>query len=294
MIQRHLPYFAVVAEEQHFQRAADRLGITQSALSRRIQLLEQELGITLFERTTRGARLSPAGISFYHDVRTISRDLDKAVDRARQVMKGDVGTIKVGINPSAAASPAFVAVLETFRRENPDVVINFDMLYSDEQVDALKNRQLDFGFLYRFRAIPELELAELSLHRLLLLLPREHALATAPHVSITDLETIPFVWPRRLQAPSLYDWMIATCHRAGFSPQIQMEVQTVDSVVNFVAIGVGVGFVMEHQLLHLPDAVVARRVDGFDLEVSLCLGWRSDARSPMLPHLLDVVRRVRT
>src|SRR5579871_6337809 len=133
MIERHLPYFVVVAQEEHFQRAADRLGITQSALSRRVQLLEEELGFQLFERRPRGVKLSPAGACFYKDVRQYMINLRQSVERARNVVMGAGGQITVGINPSSASNPHVMRMFKKFREDHGSVGLNLKMIYSDQQ-----------------------------------------------------------------------------------------------------------------------------------------------------------------
>jgi len=293
MIERHLPYFAVVAEEQHFQRAADRLGVTQSALSRRIQLLEHELGVKLFERSARGVKLSPAGESFYDDVCKIRSDLARATNRARGAMRGELGRVNFAINPSASYSPLVIRLLQIFRKQNSLIELNMEMSYSEEQVVRLEAGTIDVGLLYQFRFAPNLTYTDVSSDRLLLILSKDEPLALKPALSVEDLETLDFVWPRRSHSPRVSDWMIAACNRAGFSPRISMEVDTVESVMNIVAIGVGAGFAMEFQVDRLPPSVIAREVDWLTLEAPLCLAWRSDNDSPVLPRFAEALEQAR-
>src|ERR1700692_4540676 len=93
---RHLRYFVAVGEEQHYGRAAERLGIAQSASSRQIQALEKGLGLTLFDRLPRGVKLSAAGKLFLSDARRILQDVDEAKLRAERVATGKAGTLRVG------------------------------------------------------------------------------------------------------------------------------------------------------------------------------------------------------
>src|SRR2546427_36681 len=93
---RHLRYFVVVGEEQHYGRAARRLHVAQPALSRQIQDLEDELGCKLFERLPRGVRISPAGKSFLEDARRILQQVNEAAMRVGRVARGQSGTLRVG------------------------------------------------------------------------------------------------------------------------------------------------------------------------------------------------------
>src|SRR4030095_7818944 len=93
---RHLRYFVVVGEEQHFGRAAERLRVAQPALSRQIQDLEGEIGFKLFERLPRGVKISAAGKCFLEDARRILHELNDAIARAKRVASGQSGVLRVG------------------------------------------------------------------------------------------------------------------------------------------------------------------------------------------------------
>src|SRR5215813_8694084 len=95
---RHLRYFVAVGEEEHFGRAAERLHVVQPALTRQIRQLEEEIGCALFERLTRGVRLTEAGKSFLEEARRLLADLGRSVDRTRLVAQGKVGRLRVGFS----------------------------------------------------------------------------------------------------------------------------------------------------------------------------------------------------
>src|SRR5579864_6616 len=99
---RHLRYFVAVGEDQHYGRAAERLGIAQPALSRQVQDLEKELGFALFDRLPRGVKLSAAGNLFLDDARRILREVDEAKLRAERVAKGKAGTLRIGFMESVS------------------------------------------------------------------------------------------------------------------------------------------------------------------------------------------------
>ena len=289
MIERHLPYFVVVAQEEHFQRAADRLGITQSALSRRVQLLEEELGFQLFERRPRGVRLSPAGACFYKDVRQYMIDLGRSVERARNIVKGSGGEITVGINPSSASNPHVMRMLRTFRQDHPSLVLNLKMIYSDQQFIELKNNQIDVGIIYVFNKEPWAKYFDICMDRLVLAMPKEHPAAHKPQLLLEDLRGTQFIWPKRSQSPRIYDHMIAMWNAMGEHPNISIEVQSVESVINIVSMGLAAGFVSAHHQSQLPSAVVVREIADLPVEFPLCLVWRSDFDSPALRHLMSAL-----
>jgi DNA-binding transcriptional LysR family regulator len=110
---RHLRYFVAVGEEQHYGRAAHRLGVAQPALSRQIQDLEREIGFKLFERLPRGVKLSGAGTLFLEDARRILQAVHEAAERASRVARGRSGTLRVGFTENASWQGV---VPESFRR----------------------------------------------------------------------------------------------------------------------------------------------------------------------------------
>src|SRR5579864_3082579 len=99
---RHLRYFVVVGEEQHYGRAARRLRVAQPALSRQIQDLEEEVGFKLFERLSRGVKLSAAGRIFLEDARRILLQVDEAAARAARVARGQAGTLRIGFTENSS------------------------------------------------------------------------------------------------------------------------------------------------------------------------------------------------
>jgi DNA-binding transcriptional LysR family regulator len=289
MVERHLRFFVVTAEEQHFQRAAVRLGMTQSALSRRIQVLEEELGIQLFERLPRGVRLSPAGESFYDDVRNFREALDQAAARARNVMHGAVGQLNIGLNPSAVRHPGLIEGLQAFHRKFEFIDINIQVVFSEEQLAAIQSGDLDAGALYQFTQEPWAAYLHIADGELLLALPKAHPLADKPQIRLQDLAGVKFIWPMRRYSPRMYDRMIAACNAGGLTPNIMTEVRSAEAVLSMVSIGLAVGFVDSHEVGSEPESVIIRRVEDFSVTFPLCLAWNPDRTTPALHNFLSVL-----
>src|SRR5258708_20593224 len=117
---RHLRYFIAAAEELHFGRAAERLGIAQPALSQQIQQLEQEIEALLFHRLTRGVELADAGRVFLDDARAILEHVEQAKAKAQRVARGDQGMIRIGFTGSASFNPIVPGVIKTTGRASPE------------------------------------------------------------------------------------------------------------------------------------------------------------------------------
>ena len=139
---RHLRYFIAVAEELHFGRAAQVLGISQPPLSQQIQALEQEVGARLFERTNRRVELSEAGRLFLEEARLVLAQVDKAADVARRAQLGELGELKIGFTSSAPFNSTIPQAIFSFRQRFPAVHLNLREMSSTQVAEALVDLSL--------------------------------------------------------------------------------------------------------------------------------------------------------
>lgn len=144
---RHLRYFIAVAEELHFGRAAQVLGISQPPLSQQIQALEQQLGARLFERTNRRVELSEAGRLFLQEARLVLAQVDKAADVARRAQLGELGELKIGFTSSAPFNSTIPQAIFSFRQRFPAVHLNLREMSSTMVADALVDESIEVGIM---------------------------------------------------------------------------------------------------------------------------------------------------
>src|SRR6185369_11705098 len=154
---RHLRYFVAVAEELNFRRAAERLHLAQPALSSQIKDLEEELGVRLFDRTTRSVLLTPTGQLFLKEARGILGATVKAEQLVRKAEQGLVGTLRVGVI-SPATGPLLAKILRHFHQKYPGVQLSLSSLTSAEQLRRLRAGELDAGLLRPPVNAPELDM----------------------------------------------------------------------------------------------------------------------------------------
>src|SRR6266511_4136456 len=172
---RHLRYFVAVGEEQHYGHAAERLRIAQPALSRQIQDLEEEIGFKLFDRLSRGVKISAAGKLFLEDARRILQQVDEATMRARRVAYGQSGTLRVGFVESISWHGVVPDSFRYFREHHPDVELHLKPLSSLEQIYAVRSGQLDAGFVFTIaNTDQELAVLEVAVLGLVLAAPKGH------------------------------------------------------------------------------------------------------------------------
>ena len=294
---RHLRYFVVVAEEGHFTRAAERLGMQQPPLSQQIRALEQELGFELFRRHPKGAALTAGGDAFLQEARAILENVDAAVGRAARASSGTVGRLSVGFTSSAAAHPFIPQVMRAYRAAWPEVVLEFREGNAAELTEALVQDKLDVAFLRRPVSRPE----GLSFHclleeELLLVLPVGHpALPRArsrrrPAVPLSALRDERFILVRRSGAPGMYANLVEACVQAGFVPNVAIEVERMLTNISLVAAGAGVSAVpASMQGFHGENVVYCAIQDAPPaLAAPLTLAWRDDGQRPTLRHFIDL------
>jgi DNA-binding transcriptional LysR family regulator len=239
---RHLRYFIAVAEELHFGRAAQQLGISQPPLSQQIQALEQELGARLFERTNRRVELSEAGRLFLEEARLVLAQVDRAADVARRAQLGELGEMKIGFTSSAPFNSSLPKAIYAFRQAFPAVHLNLQEMSSKSVADALVDETIEIG-LMRPLALPDsLSVVELLREPLVAVLSVAHPLAQAEQqgIELKELANEPFVFFPRSYGSGLYAQFLSLARQAGFSPHIAQEAGEAMTIIGLVAAGLGV------------------------------------------------------
>jgi DNA-binding transcriptional LysR family regulator len=239
---RHLRYFLVLADELHYGRAAQRLAITQPPLSLNIQQLEASVGARLFDRDSKGVRLTAAGIAFREAAQALVAQADEARLLAREIEAGAVGRLRVGFVGSVLFR-GLPLWLEAYHARHPRIDVALSELNSQEQIDALLHDRLDVGFVHTPRVPDALHTAFVHAEPFRCCVPDGHALAKRRKVSLVQLRHEPFVLFSRKASPDYYARIIEMCSAHGFYPRVRHEVRHWLSVVSLVAQGMGVSVV---------------------------------------------------
>jgi DNA-binding transcriptional LysR family regulator len=246
---KQLKYFLAVAEEKSFSRAAERLHISQPPLSQQIQKLESELGVRLFARTTRSFELTAAGKALMTDAADLLARMRMTIETVRQIDRGEVGRLRVGIVGSAMWGP-IPKLLEEFHTRFPRVSWTLHELGPNDQIDALRNRQIDVGFWREPRNEDE-ELRQASLRQDLcfrenvcVAVNQNHRLASHPDVELTELAGEPLL-TLALDRSAFARYLVQCCASAGFEPAIFQEALEPQTVLAMVGAGLGVALMPE-------------------------------------------------
>jgi DNA-binding transcriptional LysR family regulator len=283
---RHLRYFAAVAEERHFGRAARRLHMAQPPLSRQIQDLEEELGFQLFDRSRRHVELTPAGDVLQERVRQVFAELERALDDARRASLGETGRVGVGYVSSLAYS-GIAPLLRDFRSRHPDIEVSLRELPPQQQLDALKDGSLQVGFVRSPVEDDDVQKRCLRRERLVVALPANHPLARRRRIALAELAHEPFVMFPRARGPTFYDLLITMCRAAGFSPRIAQEAPQLD-LVSLVIAGFGVAILPE-SVRALGRAQLELRPIVGSPTTELLVVWKRGEPAPAVQRFLDFV-----
>lgn len=286
---RHLRYFMVVAEEENFHRAAERLFIAPSALSRQISDLEEELGFKLFDRIRRRIRLSEAGEIYRARVKTVLGDLDAAGRIAKHAASARAQTLAIGFFPIPISRDIIARSVRWLRAARPEINLTLTPLTPVPLLNALRDGTIDGAFLSN---PPECEFARLKLmsHGFRLGVPDFHPLAERKSVRLRELADYPFIWAARSVSPYFDDQLLAACAAKGLRPQIQHELPNADLCLSYVAAGLGITVVGDFTEVGKDIQTVA--IDDLDMQTTMYFLWReSRANEPLCQFIAGLRER---
>ena len=242
---RHLRYFLAVADELHFGRAAERLGMSQPPLSQQIRQLEELVGARLFTRTNRRVTLTDAGKLFLIEAQDILARVDHAIDLAQRAQRGEVGELRIGFTRSTPLSGHIPRAIFAFRQAAPSVQLQLQEMNSLTQIDALLDHRLQVGIV-RGNVLPD-TLVSKRLFRdpLVAVLREDHPVLARlgkknRRLRIEWLAQESFVLFGRSAGAGIHDHVITLCRNAGFTPRVVQDAHEASTIVGLVAAGLGV------------------------------------------------------
>ena len=291
---RHLRYFVTIAEEENFRRAAERLHVSQSPLSRQMKDLEQEMGVELLEPKGRGIRLTRAGKAFAERAKSILASVDAAVDEAKGIAEGKLGTIVIGFETGTTFMGAFLSLIAAFRKRTPRVGLQLVPMSSVEQWAALREGKIVFGYGAYPPSDETLGHLEMARERLGLLLSPEHRLARSKKIRLRDLEDERVLLQPRQLYPRLHADIITAARAGGVTLHVAEEVLDLEALLALVVIGDAVSFLSEK--LREPasqTSLLWRPVEDLHINLSEVVTWRAkDASMPVVQALIESAREV--
>jgi DNA-binding transcriptional LysR family regulator len=278
---RALRCFVAVARELHFGRAADRLQIAQSALSRQLLELERKLGVRLLNRGRRSSiSLTHAGAALLIEAEVAMKQLDRAEVVAKRTARGEIGRIEVGYVLSAALSGLLPEMLRNFRSAHPAVDVHLVSMETPRQIEGVRTGLLDVGIIRPRANYPE-GVTAFAVHRepLVLAVGREHPLATR-EVSIRALAKEDFIAPQFDEASGFVEHLTALGARGEFEPRLAYRVRDFITAATMASAGYGVVLAPQSIASIQSSNIVCRPIRGYEVMAELSIAYRAASLSP--------------
>ncbi|MDE1161357.1 MAG: LysR substrate-binding domain-containing protein [Acidobacteriaceae bacterium] len=286
---RHLRYFTAVVQWNGYREAARQRNIAQPALSQAVSELEEELGLKLFNREKRRARLTPEGEVFYVEAVRVLEQAQHAIDAARRAARGEIGTLRIGFLGSATSS-FLPDLIRLYRQRYPGVKLVLEELTPLQQDEAFARGELDVGFTRPLTRDQAALFNTRSIYKepLLVAMP-DHCAPKGKSVALNTFEGKPLILFHRRGAPGLYDSITALCKEAGFVPRVEYEPNMMQTVLSLVASEAGAAIVPACVSNLRADGVKFLRLTPDEARVELIATWLKGVPSVVLQSFLDLL-----
>lgn len=291
---RRLRFFVTVAEELHFGRAAERLCMTQPPLSQAILALEQELSVTLFERTKRHVALTPVGKQLLPHVTRLLEEVEELPGLARELARGEVGALNLGFVTTADFS-LLPTLIGRYRQSYPKVKISLREMSSDLQVEALLQGEIDAGLMTPLHTTLHASLSYLPLYHEPLVAAVPEAWVASGRLTpvegrlpLAEVAREPLVLFPRRSAPVFHDIITNYFEINGTRPVIGQEAIQMQTIISLVSAGIGVALVPGSLCQLARPGVRYLSLAEKPPTIETGLAWRRDDPSPTVNRLVEV------
>jgi len=300
---RHLRYFAAVAEELHFGRAAQRLHLAQPPLSQQIRRLEEILGYPLFERTSRSVSLTAAGQVFLERAQRTLRNVQRDIDETRSIGRGEVGSLHIGFVGSAMLT-GLPAIFRQYRAAYPGVRLHLHESFTANVIEGLHHGTLDAGLLRDGDPGEQtgdraggragdlaggLVTTTIYSEPYVVVLPARHPRAKQKSISPAALRDEPFVYYPRSAGVHAFEKPLALCEAHGFRPQIVQEAHNWLTILRLIGAGLGVTIAPACVRLIASPEVACLAIQGAKVLSTIELACFAGESRPIVQHFAHIV-----
>ncbi|MDA0120483.1 LysR family transcriptional regulator [Vibrio sp. T11.5] len=280
---RYMKYFVAVAKAKHFTRAAEQLGIAQPPLSQQIKKLEEELGVALFRRLSRGVELTAAGEEFYHDAQHILQEVECCQRKLEQIARGEKQELRIGFASSTASSSEVLDNIRWLHEQHPTLNLVAVEHSMPELVTWLKQRRLEFAFM----RLPCYACESLN-HKILFddpfvaVTPTNYRLAAHARLDLAQLHNENVLMFPRDTGPALYDRLEAALHDAGVHIARPYAAPQLRTAITMAQAGFGIAIVPLSLTEHLDQSVVIQQINDMPFVSQVALVWDSRHHHPLI------------
>lgn len=285
---QQIKYFLTLAEELHFWNSAEKLFITQSALSRQIKALEDELGVQLFERSKRTVKLTKTGIFFQEQWHRLMEEIDRVHRQAKSIHEGTYGMMSIAY-PGSIAYGFLPAIISAIANALPEVKLELVEPTDISIEQLLLNYQLDLALRRDPAENPALQSVMLYAEHFALIVPESHSLSQENFNSLAQVKDEKFILSG-LQNKTYYVSSLLELFRAyNFEPNVHIESDFGGMVLSLVAKGLGVSIMPGSYAISAPSGV---RFINLPHKTNLYATWRKDDNNPVLKNVLKIIKGI--
>ena len=285
---RHLRYFLAVAEELHFRKAAERLFISQPGLSRQIKVLEEALGVVLFERHTRKVVLTKVGeylkIEFSAQIKMLSHTLENA----KMLQDGKQGALKIGYVGSAMQE-VIPNLLLNFEKKHPNILCSLKEIDNQQQLEALLSFSLDIGFVRLERVPRALEIKPILKENFCLVLPKDHEIDESNFKSLRQFKEASFILFDAQYSASYHEKVMQIFDNCGFTPLNSHNTIHSSSIFKLVENKFGISIVPKSLAQKRGHKIKFIELDMIAQKTTLSVIWNKKNTNPILNDVLALL-----
>lgn len=283
-------YVVEVAKERGFSRAAANLHVAQQAVSRQVKLVEETLGVQLFERTNQGVELTAAGEAFVQEAKRALDAADRVGQRTQAAARGEVGTLRLAYT-LATVYETLPALIDATALEQPALKIRPREIFAEDIERLLSDERIDLALAPHIARRPRLDHQRVRQEPFVAALAVEHPLAAQRSIPLAALadQTIE-LWPESM-APGYYHAVVSACREAGYEPRLD-EQAAGSTVWSDIAGGRGVGLVVGSIRHQLPRGVTLTPITAPTPTLAIDLVWPIARTTPAVHRLVAIAKRV--
>ena len=285
---RHMRYFLAVAEELHFRKAAERLFISQPGLSRQIKVLEEALGVVLFERHTRKVVLTKVGeylkIEFSAQIKMLSHTLENA----KMLQDGKQGALKIGYVGSAMQE-VIPNLLLNFEKKHPNILCSLKEIDNQQQLEALLSFSLDIGFVRLERVPRALEIKPILKENFCLVLPKDHEIGESNFKSLRQFKEASFILFDAQYSASYHEKVMQIFDDFGFTPLNSHNTIHSSSIFKLVENKFGISIVPKSLAQKRGHKIKFIELDMIAQKTTLSVIWNQKNTNPILNDVLALL-----
>ncbi|REC50392.1 LysR family transcriptional regulator [Chryseobacterium pennipullorum] len=282
---QQIRYFLVLAKELHFWNTAGKVNITQSALSRQIKALEEELGIMLFERNKRNVKLTPAGTFLYEKWAQVLNELDFFNEHARQIQLGEVGTLIIS-HPDSLSASFLPDVLSRISSSYPGLKIELLQVRYEEQEEFLRNYKVDLAITRDLTIAEDIASEKMYSDHLAIVVPENHPFRSVEDITPEALKLQKFILPGKGEGSSYIGLIQQLFRYFEVSPDASFYSEFGSAIIALVRNGLGIAVLPDSYAFHESPGI---RFIPTHFQSGLYLNWRKDDHHPVLSNILNVI-----